>query len=57
MSIENRISHQIQTTRGSIKKFFGAATGNARLEAEGRRDRSRGNAKRAADKLKDAFKR
>jgi uncharacterized protein YjbJ (UPF0337 family) len=57
MKIEDRIAHQIQATRGSVKKFFGRATGNARLEAEGRREKSRGNMKRAADKLKDAFKR
>lgn len=39
-----------------MKKFLGRATGNSRLEAEGRREQARGNLKRAADKLRDAFK-
>ncbi|GAB2677671.1 CsbD family protein [Nocardia goodfellowii] len=54
---ENRFQHQIQATTGKVKKFLGRATNNRRLEAEGRRDQSRGNLKRAADKLRDAFKR
>ncbi|WP_280241597.1 CsbD family protein [Nocardia abscessus] len=57
MKFEDRLAHQVQATRGSMKKFFGAATGNSRLEAEGRREQARGNVKRAADKLRDAFKR
>ncbi|MEU8900949.1 CsbD family protein [Nocardia sp. NPDC048505] len=54
---ENRFSHQIQATTGKVKKFLGRATNNRRLEAEGRRDQARGNLKRAADKVRDAFKR
>ncbi|MGK8504031.1 CsbD family protein [Nocardia asiatica] len=57
MKFEDRLAHQVQATRGSMKKFLGKATGNSRLEAEGRRDQARGNVKRAADKLRDAFKR
>ncbi|MGK8509162.1 CsbD family protein [Nocardia asiatica] len=57
MKFEDRLAHRVQATRGSMKKFRGRATGNSRLEAEGRRDQARGNVKRAADKLRDAFKR
>ncbi|WP_280476788.1 CsbD family protein [Nocardia asiatica] len=57
MKFEDRLAHRVQATRGSMKKFLGRATGNSRLEAEGRRDQARGNVKRAADKLRDAFKR
>ncbi|MGY1943791.1 CsbD family protein [Nocardia asiatica] len=57
MKFEDRLAHRVQATRGSMKKFLGKATGNSRLEAEGRRDQARGNVKRAADKLRDAFKR
>ncbi|MGO4613607.1 CsbD family protein [Nocardia sp. 2YAB30] len=57
MKFDDRISHRMQATRGSVRKFLGKATGDPRLEAEGRRERTRGNVKRAADKLRDAFKR
>ncbi|WP_083880427.1 CsbD family protein [Nocardia araoensis] len=57
MKFEDRLAHQVQATRGSVKKFVGRATGNSRLEAAGRREQARGNLKRAGDKLRDAFKR
>ncbi|MGY2010863.1 CsbD family protein [Nocardia gipuzkoensis] len=57
MKFEDRLAHQVQATRGNMKKFLGRATGNSRLEAEGRREQARGNVKRAADKLRGAFKR
>lgn len=57
MKFDDRLAHRVQATRGSVKKFLGRATGNPRLEAEGRREQGRGNVKRAADKLRDAFKR
>ncbi|MEU4343286.1 CsbD family protein [Nocardia sp. NPDC023852] len=57
MKFDDRIAHRVQATRGSVRKFLGKATGDSRLEAVGRRERTRGNVKRAADKLRDAFKR
>ncbi|MBF6340027.1 CsbD family protein [Nocardia abscessus] len=57
MKFEDRLAHQVQAARGSMKKFLGRATGNSRLEGEGRREQARGNVKRAADKLRGAFKR
>ncbi|MGQ4619604.1 CsbD family protein [Nocardia sp. R7R-8] len=57
MKFEDRIAHQVQATRGRVKKLLGRATGNSRLEAEGRREQARGNLKRAGDKLRDALER
>ncbi|MFI6173136.1 CsbD family protein [Nocardia sp. NPDC051052] len=54
---EDRIAHQVQAARGNAKKYLGRAVGNRRLESEGRREQASGNMKRAADKLRDAFKR
>ncbi|ASF09702.1 hypothetical protein NBRGN_081_00860 [Nocardia brasiliensis NBRC 14402] len=57
MKFEDRIAHQVQAARGNVKKIVGRATGNRRLEGEGRREQARGNLKRAADKFRSAFKR
>ncbi|CAM4124468.1 CsbD family protein [Nocardia ninae] len=54
---EDRIAHQVQAARGNVKKYLGRAAGNRRLESEGRREQAGGNMKRAADKLRAAFKR
>ncbi|MEU7145191.1 CsbD family protein [Nocardia sp. NPDC046473] len=54
---EDRIAHQVQAARGNAKKYLGRAMGNRRLESEGRREQAGGNVKRAADKLRAAFKR
>lgn len=56
MSFANKIAHKVQAATGSVKKFFGLATGNSRLRDEGRADQFKGNTKQAADKVKDAFK-
>ncbi|SNY81596.1 Uncharacterized conserved protein YjbJ, UPF0337 family [Nocardia amikacinitolerans] len=53
----SRFDHRIQAARGRLKKFFGRATDNPRLTAEGRRDQFRGNMKQAANKVRDAFRR
>lgn len=41
---------------GQVKKQTGAAVGNESLEAKGRRQEVKGNAKAGASKLKDAAK-
>ncbi|MEV0032900.1 CsbD family protein [Nocardia sp. NPDC050793] len=53
----SRFDHRIQAARGQVKKFFGRATDNPRLSAEGRRDQVFGNLKQAAGKVRDAFRR
>ncbi|WP_330232668.1 CsbD family protein [Nocardia sp. NBC_00508] len=57
MKFEDRVAHQARATRGRVKKLLGKATGSARLQSEGRREQFRGNLERAADKLRDAFRR
>jgi uncharacterized protein YjbJ (UPF0337 family) len=43
--------------KGKFKESIGRALGNERLEAEGRREQSKGDARQAAEKAKDAFRR
>ncbi|WP_083889165.1 CsbD family protein [Nocardia pneumoniae] len=57
MKFEDRLTHRARATRGRVKRFLGKATGNSRLKNEGRREQARGNLERAADKLRDAFRR
>lgn len=56
MNVNNKIAHKAEATKGAAKKFFGRATGNNSLRAEGRADQFKGNAKQSGAKLKDAFK-
>lgn len=57
MSILKKIRHKAQTAKGAARKSTGGVTGNRRLRTKGRAEMARGNAKQAADKIKDAFKR
>jgi uncharacterized protein YjbJ (UPF0337 family) len=56
VSILKKIRHKAQTAKGEAKKRTGRMTGNRRLSAKGRAEKATGNAKQAADKVKDAFK-
>jgi uncharacterized protein YjbJ (UPF0337 family) len=56
VSIFKRFSHKAQTAKGKAKKRIGRITGSRRLKTEGRTDQVAGQTKRAADKVKDAFK-
>jgi uncharacterized protein YjbJ (UPF0337 family) len=42
--------------KGKVKKTTGRATGNRRLRTKGRAEQATGDAKQAADKVKNAFK-
>ncbi len=42
--------------KGSVKENVGKATGNDRMEAEGKADKAKGEAKDAAHKVKDSVK-
>jgi uncharacterized protein YjbJ (UPF0337 family) len=57
VSILKKIRHKAQTARGAARKSAGRATGNRRLRTKGRAEKARGDAKQAADKIKDVFKR
>ncbi|MEE2035594.1 CsbD family protein [Rhodococcus chondri] len=54
MDIGKKIRDKAQTAEGAVKKTVGKATGNERLEAEGRREQSKGHAKQAGSKIKEA---
>jgi uncharacterized protein YjbJ (UPF0337 family) len=57
MSIGQKIVHQTETATGAARKFFGRATGNARLPSRGHLDQAGGNIKRAQDRAADAYRR
>jgi uncharacterized protein YjbJ (UPF0337 family) len=56
VSIFKKIRHKAQTAKGEAKKTTGRVTGNRRLRTKGRAEKATGDAKQAADKVKDAFK-
>ncbi|MDH6711411.1 uncharacterized protein YjbJ (UPF0337 family) [Kitasatospora sp. MAA19] len=56
MSIAKKIAHKAEAVKGGVKKKVGHVTGSRRLQAEGRGDQVKGNAKQAGAKIKDAFK-
>jgi uncharacterized protein YjbJ (UPF0337 family) len=45
-----------QKVKGQVKEAAGRATGDRRLEAEGRSDKTRANLKQAGEKVKDALR-
>ncbi|SEL26496.1 CsbD family protein [Streptacidiphilus jiangxiensis] len=56
MSISKKAAHKAEAVKGGAKKAVGRATGDRALEAEGRGDQIKGDAKQAGAKVKDAFK-
>lgn len=56
MSFADKFRNKAQELRGRIKRSTGEATGDRRLEAEGKADELMGNLKQAGEKVKDAFR-
>ena len=52
----NKTRNTTQKVKGQLKEAAGAVTGNERLEAEGRADKTKASLKQAGEKLKDAFR-
>ena len=52
----NKTRNAAQKVKGEVKEAAGRATGDRRLEAEGRSDKTRANLKQAGEKIKDAFR-
>jgi uncharacterized protein YjbJ (UPF0337 family) len=52
----NKTRNTAQKVKGQVKEAAGRVTGDRRLEAEGRADKTRANLKQAGEKLKDAFR-
>lgn len=56
MSISKKLANSAEATKGRMKKVIGRATGNRRLEVEGRAEQVKGNLKQSGEKIKDAFR-
>ena len=56
MSIAKKVAHKAEAVKGGAKKTVGRATGNGRLQAEGRGDQVKGNTKQASAKARAAFR-
>jgi uncharacterized protein YjbJ (UPF0337 family) len=52
----NKTRNATQKVKGQLKEAAGRVTGDRRLEAEGRADKTRANLKQAGEKVKDAFR-
>ena len=55
-SARNTTRNAAQKVKGQFKEAAGRATGDQRLEAEGRADKTKANLKQAGEKVKDAFR-
>ncbi len=55
MSKKNKAKNTSQVAKGHVEEAVGKATGNDRLEAEGKVDRVAGHVKHAGEHLKDAI--
>ena len=52
----NKTRNAAQKVKGQVKETAGRVTGDRRLEAEGRADKTKANLKQAGEKVKDAFR-
>jgi uncharacterized protein YjbJ (UPF0337 family) len=52
----NKTRNAAQKVKGQLKEATGRVTGDERLEAEGRADKTKANLKQAGEKVKDAFR-
>jgi uncharacterized protein YjbJ (UPF0337 family) len=55
-SARNKARNAAQKVKGQLKEAAGRVTGDDRLEAEGRADKTKANLKQAGEKVKDAFR-
>ncbi|MQY07690.1 CsbD family protein [Actinomadura macrotermitis] len=56
MSAEDKAANTGDKIKGKAKEVAGKVTGNERLEAEGKAEQVKGDAKQAGEKVKDTFK-
>ncbi|MCQ6553238.1 CsbD family protein [Streptomyces sp. C10-9-1] len=57
MSGEKKAKARAEQVKGKVKETLGRAVGNERKTAEGRTEQSKGDARQAKEKIKDAFRR
>ncbi|WP_081581319.1 CsbD family protein [Timonella senegalensis] len=56
MGLGDKISNAAEEAKGKVKEATGKMTDNERLEAEGKIDQAKANAKQAGEDVKDTFK-
>ena len=56
MGNDDKVANKTDSAVGKAKEKVGGATGNERLENEGKKDQSKADVKQAGEKVKDAFK-
>ncbi|WP_070019829.1 CsbD family protein [Streptomyces nanshensis] len=56
MSAERKNQAKGEQLRGKVKERVGRALGNERMQTEGRSEQSKGDARHAAEKVKDIFR-
>ncbi|WP_030244070.1 CsbD family protein [Streptomyces sp. NRRL S-350] len=56
MSASDKIENAADKAKGAAKEGVGKVTGNERLQAEGKADKTKGDLKQAGEHVKDAFK-
>ncbi|CAM5319202.1 hypothetical protein SAVIM338S_00733 [Streptomyces avidinii] len=56
MSGEQKNKAKAEQAKGKIKEVAGRTVGNERMEAEGRGEQMKGDARQAKEKMKDVFK-
>jgi uncharacterized protein YjbJ (UPF0337 family) len=56
MGAVDKAKNKTEELAGKAKEKVGQVTGDKDTEAEGRKDRAKGNLKQAGEKIKDAFK-
>ncbi|WP_341935871.1 CsbD family protein [Microbacterium sp. LWO14-1.2] len=56
MGLDDKIKNAAQDIAGKAKETVGKVTDNEKLEAEGKADQVKADAKKAGENVKDAFK-
>lgn len=56
MGLDDKAAHQGEDLKGKAKEATGKATGDSRLEGEGKGDQASASVKKSGEKVKDAAK-
>ncbi|MFE9559062.1 CsbD family protein [Streptomyces sp. NPDC006692] len=56
MAGDEKMKAKAEQAKGKVKETAGRAVGNERLEAEGRVEQAKGDARQAKEKIKDVLK-
>ncbi|MEV7692626.1 CsbD family protein [Microbacterium sp. NPDC089189] len=56
MGLDDKIKNAAEDIAGKAKETLGKATGNEKLEAEGKADQTKSDLKQAGENVKDALK-